>query len=48
MSKGRKIFNAYLEKEAKAVESFKAEMERIAKEYEEILEREKKEKEKKV
>lgn len=44
MSKGRKIFNTYLEKEAKAVESFKAEMERLAKEYEAILEKEKKEK----
>lgn len=44
MSKGKKIFNAYLDREAKAVESFKAEMERLAKEYEAILEREKKEK----
>ena len=44
MSKGKKIFNAYLDREAKAVESFKKEMERLAKEYEAILEREKKEK----
>lgn len=44
MSKGKKIFNAYLDRESKAVESFKAEMERLAKEYEAILEREKKDK----
>lgn len=44
MSKASKIFNAYLEKEAKAVESFKEEMERLAKEYQAILEKEKKEK----
>ena len=44
MSKGKKIFQAYLDREAKAVESFKEEMERLAKEYEAILEREKKEK----
>ena len=46
MSKGKKIFQAYLDREAKAVETFKENMERIAKEYEAILEKERKANEK--
>lgn len=44
MNNAKKIFQSYLDREAKAVESFKEEMERLAKEYEAILEKEKKEK----
>lgn len=44
MTKAQKIFQTYLDKEAKAVESFKEEMERLDAQYKAILEREKKEK----
>jgi hypothetical protein len=44
MSNAKKAFQAYLDKEAKAVESFKEEMERLDAQYKAILEREKKEK----
>jgi len=41
MTKAQKIFQTYLDKEAKAVESFKEEMERLDEQYKAILEKEK-------
>lgn len=42
MSKGKKAFQVYLDREAKAVESFKEEMKKLDEAYKAILEKEKK------
>jgi len=42
MSNAKKAFQAYLDKEAKAVEAFKEEMKKLEEQYKAILEKEKK------
>jgi hypothetical protein len=41
MSNAKKTFQAYLDKEAKAVEAFKEEMKKLEEQYKAILEKEK-------
>ena len=41
MTEGKQIFQAYLDKEAKAVDSFKEEMRKLDEAYKAILEKEK-------